>query len=280
MPVESQPPESLRLPPDNFSDQIDKLFDLESHLFREDFITMCTLKGRPLGEYQNPKLNNLVLSIHKFLFLTGGEEADVITARDPWGNHIYTKLFHGKAAPNENDSSFREYYPVKEGEIQEANSAISKFIQIVRSAANTEGIEHWKVDLRKFLHSFELPEVLSEIADIVYNMLNISRLDTGFSYETHIHAIGDSLGYSYEQLLYLITLKYYHRYIDENGKKDIMAENMLIARALESETLPIPTLGQLSRTYNEINVITHSIIHTRMTQLKTDANRMLRNAKA
>lgn len=279
MSTENPSPELQKAPFDNFSNQIDELFDLESNLFRGDFMTMCSLEGKPLGEYQNPKLVKAVLTVHKFLFLTGGDEADVIIARDPWGNHIYTKLFHGNEAPNERDPLFREYYPVKEGEIQEANSAISGFIQEVRSAASVEGIDHWKVDLRKFLGPYELPEVLSEIADIVYNMLNISKLDIGFSYEPHIHAIGDALGYSYEQLLYLVTMKYFHRYADKVGKKDIKAENMLITQALESGTLPIPTMGKLSRTYNEINVIAHSIINTRLIQLKTEVTRMLRNTE-
>lgn len=258
---------------------IHSLFDIEGQLFRSNFEQLCRLGGKSLAEYGDRSLTDRVLAVHKFLFLTGGDEADVITAKDYWGNHIYTKLFHGESPPNQEDPRFREYYPVKEGEIQEANSEISSFIQRVRSVADAEGIKHWQIDLRRFLEPMELPEVLSEVSDIVYNLLNVARLDRNLNYESHVQAIAEALGYTAEDLLHLVKVKYFYRYVTVKGKKNIEEENRLIAQEISANRLPIPSIGQLSLAYNEINNIDRTIIQTRLIQLRTEVNRNLRRSK-
>lgn len=255
--------------------QIREIFTVESNLFRGNFGELCRLQGKTLAEYQDPKLESTLLAVHKLLFLTGGDEADVITARDRWGNYIYTKLFHGEAKP-EPKKLDRRKFPVKEGEIQEANAAISGFIQRVKSQAQVQGLKHYEVDPRQFLGPFDLPEVLSEVADITFNLLNIGELDRDYNYFDDVKALSSAFGFTTEQMLQLVAAKYEYRYSQNKGIKNIQGENEVIGRLIENGSIPVPDLGQLSRAYNEINTIANTIIRPRLEQLPTIIDRMIR----
>lgn len=255
--------------------QVREIFTVESNLFRDNFGDLCRLEGKTLAEYQDPRLEATLLAFHKLLFLTGGDEADVITAQDGWGNYIYTKLFHGEAKPDPKRLD-RKKFPVKEGEIQEANGAISGFIQQVKSQAQAQGVKHYEVDPRQFLGPLELPEVLSEVADITFNLLNIGELDRDYNYFDDVEALSSALGLTTEQMLQLVVSKYEYRYLKHKGIKNIQEENEIIRLLIENGSTPVPDLGQLSRAYNEINTIANKIIRPRLDQLNIIIDRMIR----
>lgn len=108
------------------------------------------------------------MALHKAYFLTGGPEGDVGGAEDDWGNPIYTKLYHCPEAPDHRDPNLGKLQPFKQGEIDEATSAISRFIQIVNSRAEELGVSRNQIETGTLLDTFEPPELFSEIADVVF----------------------------------------------------------------------------------------------------------------
>lgn len=249
------------------------LLTTEGKIYRGEFAQRCQIGDVNL-ESLGPGLSRTILAVHKLLFLTGGDQEDVITAQDFWGNPIYTKL-HFDPTIDRADLKFRDRYPVKDAEIQEATSAISSFIQMVRSRAAELGIKHYDVDLKTLLGSFQLPKVLSEISDIAWNIVCLDRLDPNFNYMDNLIAISEALGFTTQQMLFMTIVKYDLRINTNNGKKDIEGENQKIAGLLKAGVLPIPTLGQLSRAYAELRLIDQTILRTRLMQLKTEVNRQV-----
>lgn len=254
----------------------------EGRLYRSNFDQTYRFngRGRTLAEYESPQLADRVLAVHKLLFLTGGVERDVVIARDPWENYIYTKLYSDPINQNidPNSADFRKKNPYKAGEVDEVRGAVSLFIGKVEAQAKDSHVGYEEVDLRLFLNDplHDLPEVLSEIADIVYNMQNVDSLDTDYNYEGSIREIADDLGYSFSQALYLAYLKYDLR-VRQNGKKKILEENMKIREEILGDRLPIPDLGQLSVALGTINRIDSNIISTRLRQLPDEIGRALKS---
>lgn len=249
------------------------LLTTEDNIYRGEFAQRYKIGDVNL-ERLGPELSRTILAVHKLLFLTGGDQGDVVTAQDFWGNPIYTKLYYG---PNidKADPRFRDYYPVKDAEIQEATSAISSFIQMVRSRAEELGINHYDVDLKTLLGPFQLPEVLSEISDIAWNIVCLGRLDPTFNYMNNLDAISEALGFTTQQTLFMTIVKYDLRINTNLGKKNIREENQKIADLLGVGVLPIPTLGQLSQAYAELKLIDQTILRTRLMQLETEINRQV-----
>ncbi len=247
--------------------------------YRRDFDTTCMLYDWSLGRYSSAGLSNRVLAYHKLFFLTGGDERDVITATDPWRNYIYTnsKFYKDLSTNNTHQDmrlyspDFRKEYPVKSGEVDEARVAISLFIQKVKDK---------KVDAGDLLGIYELPEVLSEIADVIYNIENVAFLDADFNYKSDIKSIADSLGYSLSEILYLAYLKYDFRIRQNEGRKDVPVENERIAQDLRTGRLPIPHIGQLSIAFGTINSIDNYIISARLVQLEYLIGREIREIRS
>lgn len=269
-------PEILRDNP--LSQQIAELFTIEGDQLRHNFEKVCHIDGKLLEAYQDPDLIKQLLAFHKILFMTGGDAADVITAKDPWGNYIYTKLFYREVPPDPESPDFREINPVKEGEVQEASSAISAFIQRVESRAVTGGKKSHEMDLAKFLGPFEFPEVLSEIADVFYNLLNIHTLDDTYDYTQDIVELCRALGFSPEQAFKLVVAKYHARYVTQQGIKNIEDENLAVARLIEAGEIPLPTLGKLSKGFGEIHIIVKRTLEPRLLQLETQIRRQAKQA--
>lgn len=235
---------------ENYKDKIIELFDIEDQTLRSHFDTYCRINGKQISEL--PKsIRPLLLAVHKILFLTGGKEGDVITATDPWNNHIYTGIYGIPGMPvDENDPNFREDHPIKTGEIGEALVAISQFNQ-----------EESPGSLDK------LSEALSEISDVVFNLLHLQMLDPGLNVMLYINNITKRLGYTEEQMLELVYTKYLHRY---TIGKDISKENELISKKILSSKLPKPTKGKFSRCYNAIFRTSEDVIKPRLGKLIYD----------
>lgn len=235
---------------ENYKDKIIELFDKEDKTLREHFDTYCKINGKQIREL--PKsIRPLLLAVHKILFLTGGKEGDIITATDPWNNHIYTGIYGIPGNPiDENDPNFRENHPIKTGEIGEALVAISQFNQ----EKNPRSLG-------------KLSEALSEISDVIFNLLHLQILDPELNVKLYIKNITERLGYTEEQMLELVYTKYHHRY---TKGKNVSRENELISKRILSGKLPKPTKGKFSKCYNAIFRTSEDVIKPRLGKLIYD----------
>lgn len=175
---------------------------------------------------------------HKLAFLIGGDSEDVRRAVDMDGNPIYTK--HADHA--------------KPAEFAEALHAISDHLESERN----------------------LPKVLSEIADVYYNIIQLSVLDPEFRdvYRTCMQRLSDNLGLTLHQAALLVIAKYKHRLIDNNGKKDIPGELAVVARLLnegegDGPLIPTPSDEQLDEAFNTIGEMKNTIFKPRLIQWRT-----------
>lgn len=169
----------------------------------------------------------------KLLFLVGGEELDVTVAKTSDGKEIYTKEANHPKSP----------------EISEATSAISNH----------------------FEESRNLPKVLAEIADIWYNLIQLTILDPEFekSYMLCIDKLCETLGFSRQQAYLLTVTKYKCRLIDQQGKKDIPEEIERITALVENNStlLPIPSDEAIAEAFRVINRMGEKVLKTRLLQL-------------
>lgn len=175
---------------------------------------------------------------HKIIFLTGGNSEDVRRAKDMYGYPIYTKeADHAKAA-----------------ECAEALRAIS---------------DHQEREPN-------IPNVLSEIADVYYNIIHLTALDPEFRevYKTCLARLSDSLGLSLHHATLLVIAKFKYRLIDNKGKKDIPGEIEMLGRLLDQQDeaaplIPTPTDEQFDEAYNIIGEMMNTILKPRLVQWQT-----------
>lgn len=172
----------------------------------------------------------------KLLFLVGTDEIDVTKAKTSNGIPIYTKTADHVKAP----------------EIVEAISAIS---------------DH-------FEREQNVPNVLLEIADVWYNLVQLTQLDTDFAptYQKCIDELCSTLGYSRREAYKLVVLKYKVRFIDKEGGKSHSDERKEIVSQLRGEHsyhLPTPTDASLNDAYRLLNKMSATILRPRLLQLRT-----------
>ena len=252
------------------------LFGREDELLRSRFGELL-VDGIPLNSFEGEDgevLRRKLLAFHKLLFLTGGYTGDVIVTQDVFGNYIYTKLFQSDNPPDVESPEFRLDHPVKDPEVHEATSSITGLIKQVAAEAERQSIELGRevnardLDLRQFLGPFQLPEVISEIADVVFTLTNLMTIDPGHDYEDYLTSIAIAMDYHPAELLWVAYVKYSYRYAGlGEAKKNVETENLLIARALEKNLLPIPDIGKLSKVYAELNLLSRNVFKSRLRQL-------------
>lgn len=209
----------------------------EERITRPEFDSKTKVLGITLREWANPILSNDVRALHKIHFIAD-KRGDIAFANDIFGNPLYTKSHADDL--------------IKPVEIQEALSSLYKFTEYVKSEAKKREISPHAVPLEDFLDSNRLPDPLSEISDVAYNLINAHHLDPRDEYMKIIADIGQTLGYSISDIFLLIIAKYYHRYIENKGEKDVEKEDMFIGQLLKEKILPIPSLKQLKSVYRTI----------------------------
>ena len=184
---------------------------------------------------------NTVPADHKILFLIGDETNDVTRATDLRADRIYTK-----------ESSFP-----KAPEIPELNASISRYFEKDRQ---------------------NLPEVLSETADIFYNLAQLRELDPEFRdvYSKWMNYLARSIGLDLGELFGLAIIKYRRRLIQEGGEKDVLEEEKLLQSFVTEGQSPgrfsvrRPSDDGLKKFYRVVNLLGNKILAGRFTQLRAN----------
>ncbi len=172
----------------------------------------------------------------KLLFLVGTEEVDITKAETCTGITIYTKKANHVKAP----------------EIFEAASAISDHFERERN----------------------VPNVLSELADVWYNLIQLTQLDPDFSvtYKKCVDQLREAVGYSTRDAFLLIHAKYQLRFYDNKGVKEHNEEIEAIKFLLKGENIdPIatPSDEELNKAYRLLNKMSVTILKPRLLQFQT-----------
>jgi len=181
---------------------------------------------------------NTLPADHKILFLIGDATSDVTRATDLRADRIYTK-----------ESSFP-----KAPEIPELNASISRYFEKDRQ---------------------NLPEVLSETADIFYNLAQLRELDPEFRdvYSKWMNYLSSSIGLDLRELFGLAIIKYRRRLIQEGGEKDVLEEEKLLQSFVTEAQSPgrfsvrRPSDDGLKKFYRVVNLLGSRILAGRFTQL-------------
>ncbi len=174
---------------------------------------------------------------HKLLFLVA--VGDIRSALDSTGSRIYTK-----SAPYS-----------KVCEVSEFTAACSAHLEK-------------KPDIN---------DVLSEFADMFYNVVQLRRLDPLFKseYDKWLNVLANSLGLTMHQAGLLTIAKYSYRLVANHGKKDVASEltiiNSLRSQQGESDPLiPTPTNEQVSRSLHLVDLLERFVLHPRLLQLQAE----------
>lgn len=187
----------------------------------------------PLLEIERKKYTGGNTAEHKLLFLIGGPEKDVAVAKTNSGNLVYTSAPAHPKAP----------------EIAEATAVISSHFEVERN----------------------IPRVLSEVADIFYNLVHLSMLDSRFSeiYKDCSKRLAKSLGLSLQEALLITAAKYKYRHIDKKSKApkeedEVIAQ--LISEAGEPGKIKAPSDKNITAAYQEINRIENYVLRPSLMQ--------------
>ncbi len=178
---------------------------------------------------------------HKIIFLIGDEMNDVTTAIDIRGQKIYTK-----------DSQFP-----RPPEISEVSAAISRYF------------ETGKVSL---------PEVLSEVSDVFYNLAQLRVLDPKIEnvYTEWMNKLSGGLGMKSRVLLGFAIIKYRRRLIQMEGEKDVPGEESIIEGFIQQKqpvgefSVKPPTEEGLKSFYRLVNLLGQKVLSPRITQMKAN----------
>lgn len=171
---------------------------------------------------------------HKLLFLVGGPENDVSVARTSDGKTVY---------------SIPPDHP-KLPEVSEANAAISRYF------------EHDKESL---------PSVMSEIADIYFNLAILTEVDQDeeLNYRKSMDHLTIALGITLRGGLLLAATKYKIRLLD-GGEKDLQGEEEAMADLISANgRAPHVSISEdgLKAGYRALNEISHFVLKPRVVQI-------------
>ncbi|MCB9813584.1 MAG: hypothetical protein H6772_04220 [Pseudomonadales bacterium] len=124
-----------------------------------------------------------------------------------------------------------------------------------------------------------IAKVISEIADVFYNLIQLTETDPDFK-ETYIlwfNQLAISLGYTHEQAMAVAIAKYHHRMFKNGGKNDFEKENQLIVEMLTSDQIPQLTKKTASNFAALVNILCNQVLISRLTMLKAEFNLSKRN---
>ncbi len=194
-----------------------------------------------IRENQSYRDGRAIPAEHKILFLIGDRMNDVTQARDFQGKRIYTKEADFPRPP----------------EISEVNAAISRYDDTGRN---------------------DLAPVLSETADIFYNLAQLSGLDPDFKdeYRKWINNLARGMGLDVQELLGLAIVKYRKRLFQNNGRKDVPKEEELLQRCIRENmsqggfSVKKPTDDGLKKFYRVVNLFANTVLVPRWHQLRAN----------
>jgi hypothetical protein len=187
---------------------------------------------------------NSLVGHHKLVFLVAGQTRDVTTASGLSGESIYTKESSHPKAPE-----------------------VDEFLHTLSDHFDKEP---------------DLPGVMSEAADIFYNLIQLEKLDPEFTsqYECYVSNLATALGLTTVQAHLLALYKYKIRMVDLKGIKDVQWENMHIRKKLletndEHPIISIPGDSQLTDAYRSAAIIGKLLEIRIQTLQETEALKMI-----
>lgn len=191
-----------------------------------------------IRENQSYRDGRAIPAEHKILFLIGDRMNDVTQAKDFQGKPIYTKEADFPRPP----------------EISEVNAAISRYDDTGRK---------------------DLAPVLSETADIFYNLAQLRGLDPDFKdeYSKWLGTLAKSIGLDLRELLGLAIIKYRRRLIEKEDK-DVPGEEDLLRSCIREDqdqgvfSVKKPADDGLKKFYRVVNLFANTVLVPRWHQLK------------
>ncbi len=176
---------------------------------------------------------------HKLLFLVGGPKNDVAAAMTSTGQPAYDQPHDHPKLP----------------EVTEANAAISQYFEKGRNPAY-------------------YPGVLSEIADIYFNLALLTKLDPEATllYRRSIGHLTDSLQIYLRDGLLLAATKYDLRLVVNRSKKNTQAEERAMAKLSDADgRMPEVFIRDrgLARGYGALNEIAYHVLMPRLIQIQS-----------
>lgn len=173
----------------------------------------------------------------KIMFTVGnGEDDDLGTMKD----------FSGEKIRNKDDGGL-----YKQPEIDEVLGVISRFID---NKGDTE------------------VEVLSEIADIFYNLIHLTETDSDAkpTYIKGFKKLIDIIGYTSQQANLLAIAKYHYRMFKNGGKNGFKIENSFIEQLLNEGKIPKITTIQASNFAKKLKVFGKKVLLARLSTLEVE----------